>query len=118
VDGIRLSDYDRGFIAGLMIGEASFGTDGRGAAVVVRMHVRHEKVLRRLLVLLPGSKLYGPYTHDGRTYLQWMLRGEALTQALGPLLQEIAALDDHVAARIARMQRLDPRLGTRPAAVA
>ncbi len=33
-----------------------------------------------------GGKLYGPYHHGGRSYFQWMARGEFLRDTLIPLL--------------------------------
>ncbi len=56
---------------------------------------------------LSGDQLYGPYTHGGRSYYQWMARGSALVHDLLPLLE--AELDDrldgYAAARLVAMQR-------------
>ena len=38
----ELTEFDRGLLVGLMIGEASFGGDGKQPQITVRMHVRHE----------------------------------------------------------------------------
>ena len=100
----RLIDLDRGILVGLLIGEASFGGDGRKPAVVVRMHTRHRPVLEWLAERVEGSRLYGPYTHGGRDYMQWLCRGRALPALLAEVEGEIAALDPHVASRIARMR--------------
>jgi hypothetical protein len=102
---VDLSDFDRGFLTGLLIGEGSFGGDGRQPQVTLRMHTRHERLFTWLSERFPRSRLYGPYHHGGRSYYQWMARGEALVQDLLPLLDpdDIAALDAHAAERIAAM---------------
>ena len=38
----ELSDFDHGLLVGVLIGEASFGGDGKQPQVTLRMHVRHE----------------------------------------------------------------------------
>jgi hypothetical protein len=96
---------DEGIIVGLLIGEGHFGGDGRQAQVTVRMHVRHETLLRWLVERLPRSRLYGPYDHGGRHYFQWMARGEALAVDLLPLLERhiTPELDGHAYARLRAM---------------
>lgn len=84
----ELSDFDRGFLIGLLVGEGSFGGDGRQPQVVLRMHTRHEAIFRWLEVRFPNCRLYGPYHHGGRSYYQWMARGRALVQDLLPILEE------------------------------
>jgi hypothetical protein len=103
---VELSPYDRGLLIGLLVGEGSFGGDGRQPQVVIRMHVRHERIFRWLAATFPRSRLYGPYHHDGRSYYQWMARGLALVEDLLPILeQEITPeLDEHVAARFEAMR--------------
>jgi hypothetical protein len=102
---IELSDFDRGVLTGLLIGEGSFGGDGRQPQVTLRMHVRHEAVFTWLTERFPRCRLYGPYHHGGRHYYQWMARGQPLVQDLLPLLDPvaIALLDSHAAGRIATM---------------
>jgi hypothetical protein len=94
-----------GFLLGILVGEGSFGGDGRQPAITVRMHTRHENLFRRLLEIVPGSRLYGPYHHSGRSYFQWFVRGPAL-QALLPVLDRYLtpALDAHAADRYSRMK--------------
>jgi hypothetical protein len=82
-----LSDFDRGFFIGLLVGEGSFGGDGRQPQVVLRMHVRHEAIFRWLQARFPNCRLYGPYHHSGRSYYQWMARGRALVQDVLPILE-------------------------------
>lgn len=100
-----LSDFDRGVIVGLLVGEGSFGGDGRQPQVTLRMHVRHEALLRWLVARIPDSRLYGPYHHGGRSYYQWMARGPVLVRDLLPLLEAelTPALDGHAAGRLATM---------------
>ena len=73
-----LSDFERGLVVGILIGEGSFGGDGKKPQVTLRMHVRHEALFDWLVARFPRSRLYGPYGHGGRSYYQWMARGPAL----------------------------------------
>lgn len=101
---VSLSDFDEGWVVGVLIGEGSFGGDGRQPQVTLRMHVRHERLLRRLVELFPRSRLYGPYHHGGRSYFQWMARGPALVEDVLPLVRRrVPDLDDHAAGRITQM---------------
>jgi hypothetical protein len=98
--------YDEGIVVGLLVAEGSFGGDGRQPQVTLRMHVRHEALLRWLAARFPRSKLYGPYHHGGRHYFQWMARGEALVADLLPILERhlTPELDLHAYARLTAMQ--------------
>lgn len=91
---------------GLLIGEGHFGGDGRQPQVTLRMHVRHESLLRWLHARFPRSRLYGPYHHGERHYLQWMARGQALSEDLMPILDRHVQpeLDAHAHARISAMR--------------
>jgi hypothetical protein len=84
---VELSSYDKGVLIGVLIGEGSFGGDGRQPQVVLRMHTRHEALFRWLMERFPRAKLYGPYHHDGRSYYQWMVRGQCLVEDLLPILE-------------------------------
>ena len=114
---VELSDFDRGLLLGLLIGEGSFGGDGRQAQVTLRMHVRHERIFQWLTARFPRARLYGPYHHGGRHYYQWMARGPALSEDLLPFLDpdEVGLLDGHAAQRIADMCE---RYGLTPGAAA
>jgi hypothetical protein len=83
-----LSDFDLGLLVGLLIGEGHFGGDGRQPQVTLRMHTDHEALFRWLLRTLPTSRLYGPYHHGGRSYFQWMARGDCLRDVLVPILDQ------------------------------
>ena len=100
-----LSDFDAGVLVGVLIGEGSFGGDGRQPHVTLRMHVRHEALFRWLIERFPQTRLYGPYTHGGRSYFQWMARGPALVNQILPVLEERLGddLDGHAATRLSAM---------------
>jgi hypothetical protein len=101
-----LSDFDRGVIVGVLIGEGSFGGDGKQPHVTLRMHVRHETLFRWLVDRFPRSRLYGPYGHGGRSYYQWMARGDALAEDVLPVLDQagLERLDGYAAARLSEMR--------------
>ena len=101
-----LSDFDRGVLIGLLIGEGSFGGDGKQPQITVRMHVRHEAVFTWLMERFPSTRLYGPYHHGGRSYYQWMARGRVLVNEVLPLLEEELVggrLDDYASGRVEAM---------------
>ena len=100
-----ISDFEKGLILGLLIGEGHFGGDGKQAHITLRMHARHETLLRWIFDRVPGSKIYGPYHHGGRHYFQWMCRGESLKKNLIPLLLSTPhqSLDPHSFARFMDM---------------
>lgn len=100
-----LTEFDTGLFIGVLVGEGSFGGDGKQPQVTLRMHTRHEALFRWIMDRFPETKLYGPYTHAGRSYYQWMARGRSLVRDVLPLL-EIGItpdLDAHAAARLADM---------------
>jgi hypothetical protein len=116
----ELSEFERGLVVGLLIGEGSFGGDGKQPQVTLRMHVRHEALFRWLMQRFPRTRLYGPYHHGGRSYYQWMARGRALVDDLLPLLEETLApsLDGYASSRfeamIERYSGYIAREGARP----
>jgi hypothetical protein len=85
----ELSDFEQGIILGILVGEGHFGGDGRQAQVTLKMHVRHESLVRWLHERIDGSKIYGPYHYDGRHFLQLMIRGEGLKRVLVPMLSRL-----------------------------
>jgi hypothetical protein len=101
----ELSDFDKGLILGLLIGGGHFGGDGKQPQVTLRMHVRHERLLVWVNNRIRWSRMFGPYHHQGRHYLQLMFRGPALRQELGPLLYRTpwAEIDDHSYGRFMAM---------------
>ena len=100
-----MDELSKGVLLGLLIGEGHFGGDGRQPHITLRMHVRHESLFRWLLKAVPGSRLYGPYHHGGRSYYQWMVRGKAL-KALVSLLDSLPLreIDSYCFERYRRMK--------------
>lgn len=101
---MQLDARQTGFLIGLLIGEGHFGGDGRQPQISLRMHTKHGRLFRWLVETVPEGRLYGPYTHGGRSYFQWMIRGPALREQLVPLIYANRdLLDEHTAARLAAM---------------
>jgi hypothetical protein len=100
-----LSELDTGILVGVLIGEGSFGGDGRQPQVTLRMHTRHEALFRWLAERFPRTKVYGPYHHGGRSYYQWMARGQALVEDVLPVIEDLVTpeVDAHAAARLEAM---------------
>jgi hypothetical protein len=84
---VQEDDLAVGFLLGLLVGEGHFGGDGRQPQVTLRMHIRHEQTFEWLRSTYPGSALYGPYHHGGRSYYQWSARGRYLREVIVPLVQ-------------------------------
>lgn len=101
----ELTEFEKGVILGLLIGQGHFGGDGKQPQITLKMHVRHERLLVWLHERIRWSRLYGPYHHGGRHYLQLMIRGPALRQELAPLLAGLSweQIDDHSYARFVTM---------------
>ncbi len=106
------TQFDLGFLVGLLVGEGYFGGDGRRPQVTLRMHVRHEAIFQWLERAFPGGRLYGPYNHDGRHYFQWMARGPFLRDELAPILDRFLSpsLDRHSFDRYQLMKARYPQL--------
>jgi hypothetical protein len=101
----ELTEFERGVVVGLLIGEGSFGGDGKQPQITLRMHTRHEVLFEWLMERFPATRLYGPYHHGGRSYYQWMARGTALVRDVLPVLaHELDGLDGHAAERLASMR--------------
>ena len=101
-----LNEFEIGYLVGILVGEGHFGGDGRQPQITLRMHTDHERLFRWLEERFPQSKLYGPYHHGGRSYFQWMARGEFLRKELIPLLERYMSpeLDEKSFARFAAMK--------------
>jgi hypothetical protein len=101
-----LSDVERGLVAGILIGEGSFGGDGKYPQITLRMHTRHETLFHWLQARFPRSRLYGPYDHGGRSYYQWMARGPVLAEDVLPVVESVLSeeVDAHVLGRIHEMR--------------
>jgi hypothetical protein len=108
-EGHVASELEQGVLTGLLVGEGHFGGDGRQPQITLRMHVRHESMFRWLEHTFPGGRLYGPYSHDGREYFQWMVRGSYLRDVILPLLEAtVPELDTHTHARLEQMKARYP----------
>ena len=101
---MELTELEKGIVVGLLVGQGSFGGDGKAPHVILKMHVRHERLMQWLADRFPRSKLYGPYHHGGRHFYQWVARGPALVTDLLPLLEAAAALDGYAEERIQAMR--------------
>lgn len=103
---MSLSAFDQGLVAGVLIGQGSFGGDGKQPQLTLRMHVRHEALFRWLMERFPRTRLYGPYHHGDRSYFQWMARGQALVEDVLPVLEAAITpeLDGYAAGRLAEMR--------------
>ena len=112
------TQFEVGFLIGLLVGEGHFGGDGRQPQVTLRMHVRHEAIFQWLERTFPGGRLYGPYNHGGRHYLQWMARGPFLRDELAPMLDQLLSpsLDRHSFDRYQLMKAHYPQLAGNHAA--
>lgn len=101
-----MDEFSCGVLLGVLIGEGHFGGDGRQPQVTLRMNVRHQRLFQWLTKKIPGSKLYGPYDHDGRRYFQLMVRGRALREFLIPVLDKlpIAEIDLYAFERYQKMK--------------
>ena len=104
---LELSEFNAGYLVGILVGEGHFGGDGKQPQLTLRMHVRHEQLFRWLVDNVPGGRLYGPYHHGGREYYQWMVRGRYLREELVPLLDRhlVPELDAHAHGRFSAMKQ-------------
>jgi hypothetical protein len=100
-----LSAFEEGVVVGLLLGEGSFGGDGKQPQISLRMHIRHEALMKWLVGRFPTTRLYGPYHHGGRSYYQWMARGPALVNDVLPILERHVqpGLDGYATERLAAM---------------
>jgi hypothetical protein len=101
----ELTEFERGVVVGLLIGQGSFSGDGKQPQITLRMHTRHEALFAWLMERFPDTRLYGPYDHGGRSYYQWMARGTALVRDVLPVLdRDLDGLDGHAAERLSAMR--------------
>jgi hypothetical protein len=77
---MAVSEFDLGYVMGLMVGEGSFSGDKEQPALQLRLKEDDPEPLRKLNRIL-GGNVYGPYSHGERSYFVWLLRGPALWRA-------------------------------------
>jgi len=99
--------FETGVLVGILVGEGHFGGDGRQPQITLRMHTDHEALFHWIERHFPGGRLYGPYHHGGRSYFQWMARGDYLRKVLLPVLDSRldAQLDQRAWERYQEMKR-------------
>src|SRR5262245_27866615 len=104
---LRLTDFEAGYFVGLLVGEGHFGGDGRQPQITLRMHVRHVRIFEWIVQRIPLGRLYGPYSHGGRDYYQWMARGAVLREQVVPLLDRhfTPELDEWAYLRFEKMKQ-------------
>lgn len=81
-----MREFDKGFIIGLIVGGGSFTGDKKQPTLSIKLNAKDPEPLHRLAELL-GGQVFGPYTHNGRRYFMWHLRGPDLQAAI-PLFRE------------------------------
>lgn len=82
----RITEFDAGFICGLVTGEGSFTGDRKQPVLAIKLHEDDRAALLFVQEKL-GGKIYGPYCHDGRRYYFWRLMRKSLQASL-PLFAE------------------------------
>ena len=102
------TEFDHGFLIGVLVGEGHFGGDGKQPQITLRMHTDHEHLFRWIETTFPGGKLYGPYHHSGRSYFQWMARGVFLREVLVPLIDRYLK-SEHDGKAFTRYQQMKQR---------
>ena len=103
---MSLTDREIGIVAGLLATQGSFGGDGKQPQISLKLHTRHEPLLRWLVERFPRTRVYGPYHHGEREFVQWMARGRALVEDVLPVLEQAGfeGLDPYAAERLGLMR--------------
>lgn len=81
-----ITEFDAGFICGLVTGEGSFTGDRKRPVLAIKLH-EHDPAPLLFVQEKLGGRIYGPYCHDGRRYYFWRLMGKSLQASL-PLFAE------------------------------
>ena len=64
-----------------LVSEGSFTADRQQPFLQLKLHARDPFPLRFISERM-GGRVYGPYSHQGRHYFSWLLRGPALRAAI------------------------------------
>ena len=110
-----LTEFDAGFLVGILVGEGHFGGDGKQPQVTLRMHTDHEALFRWLMDRFPGSSSTAPTTTAAGSYYQWMARGAFLRETLLPILERHLR-PEHSRARVGALPGDAPAVPPGPAA--
>ena len=101
----ELTDFEKGVIIGVLVGEGHFGGDGKQPHIMIKLHTRREPLLVWLRERIMGSRLYGPYQHGDRNYSMLTIRGKALSSFILELVREKswASIDPYSFDRLKQM---------------
>lgn len=69
-----MTDFEVGFVMGLIVGEGSFTGDGKTYAMEIKMHANDPEPIQYVQRVLGGT-IYGPYTRNKREFWHYLLRG-------------------------------------------
>lgn len=85
---MAISEFDLGYIMGMVTGEGCFTQDGKQPALSVKQTAAGRAPLDYIARVLGGT-VYGPYGPYGKSkpYFVWHLRGRQLVEAI-PLFVE------------------------------
>lgn len=81
-----MTDFEIGYIMGLIVGEGSFTGDREKGWLAIKLHMNDPEPLLEAQRLL-GGRIYGPYHNNGRHFLYYKLYGLELVEAI-PLFKE------------------------------
>ncbi|HEX8650425.1 MAG TPA: LAGLIDADG family homing endonuclease [Pyrinomonadaceae bacterium] len=81
-----MTDFEIGYIMGLIVGEGSFTGDCKKGWLSIKLHMNDPAPLLEVQRLL-GGRIYGPYHNNGRHFLHYKLYGRELVEAF-PLFKE------------------------------
>jgi hypothetical protein len=76
-----LSDFEIGYIVGLIVGEGSFTGDKHQPSLQLRMQHTDPEPIKYVWQII-GGNIFGPYTHGERTYTFVIVRGDDLKDSL------------------------------------
>jgi hypothetical protein len=81
-----MTDFEIGYIMGLIVGEGSFTGDRKKGWLSIKLHMNDPAPLLEAQRVL-GGRIYGPYHNNGRHFLHYRLYGRELVEAL-PLFKK------------------------------
>lgn len=72
-----MTDYEKGFIIGLIVGEGSFSGDKQQGALDIKLQAEDPEPLFFVKTRI-GGKIYGIHESIGRRFWHYLLRGKEL----------------------------------------